>query len=649
MKVRWLGFPLAALMLTLSSPVSPVTPVSNRHTKAVDDLNQNYDVDFLQLLNQAGQLLGKDMLKYEPLTPGLLLKKVTATGSHSDFGCLVGLIARNFGMQMRRRTAANADVNRRIVAMYQEIYPQYLVKARGIALAYGMTLDELDFTYLEFSFEAELWWRLFKYQQFTDSERFSAPITGCSLVSDFLEGERRQLVGRNFDYDADLPGFLFISNLDGAYKTIGHSMFQLQQWLMDGINERGLFMGLASLGSPPQYAGYADTSVYPDRPVIQSQHLIRVVLDTCASVDEALNLIRKSRIWFPSGFIHYLLADSQGKSVVVTFDREKNLIVFPRQSSYLVLTNTALQEGEEYVYGACWRYRAATDLLRQGVWSLPELSGVMEAVRQTRGAHRTLWTAMADLTRKEMVASYRPENYAMPRVFGFSGSSLTWPQLALGGGYHCTILLSNKRDSAWTGHFNLAQGNNETWSGSWSLDGNDRTGTSAFSVSISPRSTIKLRLSGDFLTRSGYLRMLADGDSSVYDVAASYFYNYMTDDKLQVCTGSSPSPSGRIFWLPVEKTSSVDTGLAWAPGDVPGPFPLHVSLFDQAGTQVQQKTLSFTGHEARFFGQIFDNVPGHFLGRMRIESEENIHLEVLRLEQTVGGFQLTATPPDRIQ
>ncbi len=649
MRARWLGFPLVALLLAMTSPGRSVGRLSADGAQSADELYQNYDEDFRQLLNQAEQLLGTEILKYESVAPGLLLKRVTATGTHYEFGCLVGLIARNYGVQMLRRTAANAEINRRIAAMYQEICPQYLEKARGIAGAYGMTLDDIDLTYLEHPFEAGLWWRLFKYQQFTDATRFSAPIVGCSLVSCFLEGERRQLAGRNFDYDADLPHFLFISNLDGAYKTIGHSMFQLQQWMVDGINERGLFMGLASLGSPAEYATFADTSAYPGTPAIQSHHLIRVILDTCATVDEALNLIGKTRVWFPTGFIHFLLSDSQGKSVVVTFDRDKNLIVFPRKSPYLVLTNTALQEGEEYVYGKCWRYRTATDLVQQGIWSLPDLAGVMAAVRQLSGNHRTLWTAMADLTKKEMMVSYRPENYAIPHVSSFSGSSLTWPQLALGGGYQCTILLSNKRDSTWTGHLNLAQGNNGTWIGSWSLDGKDRTGTSALSISISPRSTVKLRLSGDSMTRSGYLRMFADGDSSVYDVASSYFYNYQVNDRLQACTGSFPAPSGRVFWLPVEKTPSVNTGLAWAPGDVPGPFALVVSLLDQAGTLIQQKTVSFTGHEAKFFGEFFDNVPDRFLGRMRIESEENIHLEVLRLEQTESGFQLTTTPPDRIQ
>jgi hypothetical protein len=644
MKARWFGISLAAIILSLSAAGRSLT-----FPQGAGDLYQTYDGDFLRLLSSAGQQLNTGTLKYETIAPGLLAKKVTVTGTQYDFGCLVGLIARGYGMPMLRRTPANADMNRRIVEMYRTINPQYLEKARGIAFAYNMALDDLDFTNLENPFEAELWWRLFKYQQFTDSASFSALANtpGCSLVSNYLESEHRQMIGRNFDYGADLPHFLLSSGLDGAYKTVGHSMFQLHQWMMDGVNEKGLFMGLASLGSPSEYGGYADSSAYPDRPAIHAHHLIRVVLDTCATVDEAVSLIGKVRVWFSSGFIHFLLADAQGKSVVVTFDRDKNLLVYPRQSQFQVLTNTALQEGEPYVYSHCWRYRTATDMLQSGIANLTDLSGVMDAVRQKSGGYRTLWTTTADLLKREATVTYRSETFATPRVYGFSTSSWTWPQLSLGGGYECTILLSNKRDSDWVGHFNLVQGSNGTWAGPWALNGQDRTGSSTFTVSISPRSTVKLLLSGDSETRSGYLHMFADGASSVDDMAGSYFYRYLSNGRLLESTGSAAAPAGKVFWFPVEKSATVNTGVAWAPGDVTARFPIAVSLFDQGGNQVQQMALTFAGHEARFFSEIFNNVPDGFLGRMRIESGENIHLEVLRLEYTESGFQLTTIPPDR--
>ncbi len=165
MKVRWLEFPLAALLIFLLPP--------GPRAWQADDLYQSYDGDFKRLLFQAEQRLGKEVLKYESLAPGLLSKKVTITGTHYELGYLVGLIARGYGMQMVRRTAANTDINRTIIEMYQNIYPAYMEKVRGIARAYDLTADDVDLTYLENPFEAELWWRLFKYQQFTDSYSFT--------------------------------------------------------------------------------------------------------------------------------------------------------------------------------------------------------------------------------------------------------------------------------------------------------------------------------------------------------------------------------------------------------------------------------------------------------------------------------------------
>ena len=646
-----LRFLFCAVLLSICMPGRPAGFLRPVPAAQLDELYQHYDDDFVRLLNLATRNIGRPILKYERMTPGALLRKATVSGTHYELGLLVGLIAKNYGMQVLRRGASNAEMNSRITEMYRDIYPQFLEKARGIGQAFGIALDDLDLRYLEHDFEAELWWRLFRYQEFTDFTGFTVakPILGCSLASYYLEGERRQQIGRNFDNRADRPGFLVISALDGVYRTIGHSIFQLHQWLPDGINEMGLFMGMASLSSPPQYRDYKDPPEYPDRPAIQAVHLERVVLDTCATVDEALALIGKTRVWFPVEFNHFLLADSLGKSVVVEFDKNKNMVVFPRWAAFHVVTNTALQEGTDYVYGACWRYKTATDGLQQGISSLPDLTRVMESVRPQSGYTRTLWTAMADLSRKEMTVTYRSEDYAIARTFSFFSTKLTWAQFALGGGYECVLLLSNKRDTEWSGRLRLRQGNDEAWSGAWGLDGQDRTGSDEIPITIAPRATVRVCLSGDSAVRSGYLQLYAEGAFSVYDVAPGYFYRYLAGGQLQESVGAGAAPSGRTFWFPVEKNTTSDTGVAWAPDAVTAPFLIILSLHDGSGSQLQQKTLTYSGHEAKFVSELFEGIPDGFLGRARIESEQNIHLEVLRLDRTNAGFQITSTPPDRIQ
>ena len=106
-----------------------------------------------EVITEAQQEMGKQILKYEAIAPGLLPKRITITGTHHDFGYLTGLVARKYGAEMYKRTASNEEMNRRIVEMYREVYPPYVEKAQGIAEAFGMTVDEIDFIYLEGYFD----------------------------------------------------------------------------------------------------------------------------------------------------------------------------------------------------------------------------------------------------------------------------------------------------------------------------------------------------------------------------------------------------------------------------------------------------------------------------------------------------------------
>ena len=100
------------------------------------------------------------------------------------------------------------------------------------------------------------------------------------------------------------------------------------------------------------------------------------------------------------------------------------------------------------------------------------------------------------------------------------------------------------------------------------------------------------------------------------------------------------------FLLPVERSANVDTGFAWCPALLKGPFEVTITLYREDGSVYQSKTVTFTGHAAQFFAPLFDDVPADFLGMMRIESEGFIHVAVLRIEYTDSGFQYAGAAPD---
>lgn len=75
-------------------------------------------------------------------------------------------------------------------------------------------------------------------------------------------------------------------------------------------------------------------------------------------------------------------------------------------------------------------------------------------------------------------------------------------------------------------------------------------------------------------------------------------------------------------------------------------FNVRLKLFDADGKQLEEKTVPFTGHLARFFPEVFDSVAGNFAGKVLIEADQKIYLTVLRLEsKSDGTVQLTSVPP----
>ena len=152
-------------------------------------------------------------------------------------------------------------------------------------------------------------------------------------------------------------------------------------------------------------------------PAVFAGHMARIVLDTCGTVDEAIAKIGSVRIWFPNEGIHWLIADASGRSVIVEFDHTKNMVVFNKSGPYELITNTALQHGEEYVVQNCWRYSGLKPMLETGISDMTEMRELMETVRITTAGTRTLWTSVMNLNDRSFEISYRKE---YDRIYRFS-------------------------------------------------------------------------------------------------------------------------------------------------------------------------------------------------------------------------------------
>ncbi|UCG49370.1 MAG: linear amide C-N hydrolase [Phycisphaerales bacterium] len=305
--------------------------------------------------------------------------------------------------------------------MYRAVYPSYLELVKGVGAAYDLPIERVDLRYMEHWFFTLLWWRLFEYEEFEKVTDYYHPRKGifdfseCSIVSCHDEKSNNHLIGRNFDVTSDRPHFVVTTELEGAYRTIGNACYMLYHWIEDGFNEKGLYVGVATNGHPSRYN--QKEPQYPDSPAVQIIHMARIVLDRCASVDEALELIRSVRIWFPVEVNHLLIADATGKAAVVEFDTSRNMVAFHKEEPYLILTNTAYQEGINYVRDNCSRYRKAENMLKSERGGCDRMLSVMRAIQLKSGNSRTLWTSISDISSQQIDVRFRSEDFEVPHLF----------------------------------------------------------------------------------------------------------------------------------------------------------------------------------------------------------------------------------------
>lgn len=106
----------------------------------------------------------------------------------------------------------------------------------------------------------------------------------------------------------------------------------------DGMNEKGVCIALLAV---PEVWMIDD----PDKITLNTTTAIRLVLDKAATIDEAVELLRKYNIYF-SGDVtcHFLIADATGKSVIVEY-YDNGLQVVESDTDYQIASNFIAYHG----------------------------------------------------------------------------------------------------------------------------------------------------------------------------------------------------------------------------------------------------------------------------------------------------------------
>ena len=169
---------------------------------------------------------------------------------------------------------------------------------------------------------------------------FELPELGCSTFAAKLS-DGSSVYGRNFD-EVACPSMMVITRPENGYDSIsmvnlsyiGFSDDYLPDSMLnsvltlaapyvplDGVNEKGLTAGMLFISSDP-------TNQQEDKIDITTTSAVRMILDKCATVDEAVEMLSNYNMHSSAGgCFHFHIADAQGGSVVVEYVNDEMLVV----------------------------------------------------------------------------------------------------------------------------------------------------------------------------------------------------------------------------------------------------------------------------------------------------------------------------------
>jgi hypothetical protein len=344
-------------------------------------------------------------------------------GGTDDFMCVRHLVLRGRQFDIGRALAlevqaagfpqapppADPLVNRARRLWFERNWPQYSSRRAGIADAFG--IDALD--------DAGL------------PELSAVPFAaGCSAIwcspSSSSDGHAR--IARNFDFmtgsvldvagmpsDPPQPPMMSRPYVIEMYPDDGHASVTVAggdlSGCFDGINDAGLAVVL-----------FADDETEGLRPTHQVQagihelQLPRLLLDMCATVDEAIEVLYGAKQYDNFIACHYLVADARGDAFVWERDTHNAEHVVRAVETPLCVTNHLLHRYEQGSALPVDRpgsntYERAQVLeacARSAPLSVADLRAALRSVR-VEGPDpiaRTLWSSVFDLDERSLTVEF---------------------------------------------------------------------------------------------------------------------------------------------------------------------------------------------------------------------------------------------------
>jgi hypothetical protein len=346
------------------------------------------------------------------------VRHLVLAGSNESIGRTLATLAKE---RFRVEALASPEPLRtRVQRKYLERhYPILLERMRGVAAAFGKALedDRWDFGGLPY---------------------LTGPPGGCSVVHypPGMTTDGGSVVSRNYEFTTgdindkwpkrgQLPAtarpYLIEMHPDRGHASLALYSYDLLSGVIDGLNDQGLTVSVLTDFEIPNFP------IEPAESAVGLNELeaLRLLLDTCADTDEAMEALLSNKQYYTYMPQHYLIADRRGKAFVWEYSRAHNReYVIENPDKPLISTNFLLHEHLEGdrppssrgAKGVCQRYTALAKRTEeeQGEWSIDRIKQSHQAVDQTAPKillglippFRTLWHAL-----------YRPEQRSVSVSF----------------------------------------------------------------------------------------------------------------------------------------------------------------------------------------------------------------------------------------
>jgi hypothetical protein len=194
---------------------------------------------------------------------------------------------------------------------FEENYPVFVDRMRGVAAAMGKDLHDSTWNF--------------------SSLLYGVGLSGCSVVfyPAATTADSAAVLSRNFDFttgtftgqkplEGQQPAcarpYIIEMYPDEGYPSLYTCTFDLLSGVIDGVNSEGLTVAILSDNDVIVECGMKPFMGF--RPGFNENQILRLLLDTCANIEEAEVALRQANLYYNTAPYHYIIGDRSGNGFV---------------------------------------------------------------------------------------------------------------------------------------------------------------------------------------------------------------------------------------------------------------------------------------------------------------------------------------------